>query len=153
MTNQALFELIGAIQRRLFFFIGGRGAYANYIAVDNVVDAQVRCATMPQARGRVYNLSDYRPLEQFVTTIAAALGVPPPRLRLPEAPVRLAAKLLGRLPRMPLTESRIDALVNRAVYSTGRIESELSYSHQVSFEEALWDLVGAWKRKHGMVSA
>jgi nucleoside-diphosphate-sugar epimerase len=153
MTNQALFQLIGAIQRRLFFFIGGRGAYANYIAVDNVVDALVRCATMPQARGRVYNLSDFRPLEQFVTTIAAALGVPPPRLRFPEAPVRLAAQLLGTLPRMPLTESRIDALMTRATYSARRIESELSYSHQVSLEEALLDLVGTWKRKHGIVSA
>jgi nucleoside-diphosphate-sugar epimerase len=153
MTNQSLFELIGAVERRMFFFIGRPGASANYIAVENVVDALVLCGTMPQARGRVYNLSDQRPIEEFITTIAVALGVSPPRHRLPEAPVRRIAKVMGKFPRMPLTEGRVDALVNRCVYSISRIERELGYFHRVSMEEALWALVRTWKCARGRVSA
>jgi nucleoside-diphosphate-sugar epimerase len=39
MTNQSLYGLMNAIQRKRFFFTGKAGAFANYIHVDNVVAA------------------------------------------------------------------------------------------------------------------
>jgi hypothetical protein len=42
------------VDRGRFFFVGPPGASANYVAVDNVGDALVRCATRPEAAGRVY---------------------------------------------------------------------------------------------------
>lgn len=145
MSNRSLFQLVSAIDRGLFFFIGTPGASANYIHVDNVVEALVRCAREATARSRVYNLSDHRPLEEFVGVIAAALGRNRPRLRLPEQPVRLVAKLFGRLRAFPLTEARVDALCGRAVYSCERIERELGYRHPVTMEEGLTGFVAAWK--------
>ncbi len=147
MTNQSLFGLISMIQRGLFFFIGKPGASANYIHVDNVIGALVLCGTMPSVSGCVYNLSDYRNMEQFVATIAAELGKEVPRLRLPEPAVRMLAKLLGNIPSMPLTAARVDALTSRTIYPSTKIEQELGYRHPVTMEQGLSELVASWKQK------
>lgn len=145
MSNRSLFGLISMIQRRLFFFIGKPGASANYVHVDNVVEALMLCASSPRAPGRIYNLSDHRSMEQFVAAIATGLDMRMPRMRLPEAPARLLAKLAGVFPGFPLTQARIDALTNRACYPSTRIERELGYQHAVSMESGLLELVGYWK--------
>lgn len=147
MTNQSLFGMIAMIDRGLFFYIGKPGASANYIHVDNVAEGLIRCATIGAARGRIYNLSDHRTLEQFASTIAAALGRPAPRLRIPGAIARLAGMTLGRLPRFPLTCSRVDALVNRSQYPISRIQQELGYRHVTPMEDGLRELVKAYRQR------
>ncbi len=141
MSNQSIFGLIEMIRRGWFFYIGKPGASANYIHVDNVVAALLLCASKPEANGQVYDLSDHRTMEQFIAIIAAALGKPAPRLRLPEWPIRLSAKLLGGLPGFSLTEARVDALTGRAIYSTDKIEQGLGYRHLVSMEAGVEELV------------
>lgn len=143
MPNRSLCQMIRMIEKGLFFFIGRPAASANYIHVENVVDGLVLCARLPAARGRAYNLSDHRTLEQFVGAIARALGQTPPSLRLPEAPVRLAARAGEILPGWPLKSSRVEALVGRAIYSTDLIRQELGYSPSVSVEDGLKELVAA----------
>jgi nucleoside-diphosphate-sugar epimerase len=146
MTNQSLFGMIAMIDRGLFFYIGKPGASTNYIHVDNVAECLIGCATIEAARGRIFNLSDHRTLEQFASTIADALGRPAPWLRIPETVARLAGRTLGRMPRFPLTLSRVDALVNRSQYPISRIQQELSYGHVASMEEGLRELVGAYQQ-------
>ncbi len=143
MGNRSLFGMIAMIDRGLFFFIGKPGASANYIHVDNVVEALLLCGAKPDANGQVYNLSDHCTMEHFVAAIAAALGKPTPRLRVPEWPIRQAARLLGKLPRFPLTLARVDALTGRAIYSTDKIGRELGYRHIVSMEAGLTELTTA----------
>lgn len=145
MSNRSLFSLISIIRRGLFFFIGKSGASANYIHVNNVVEALLLCGRSPHSSGRVYNLSDHRSMEQFVGAIVKGLGIGMPRIRLPETPVRLLAKLAGVVPGIPLTEARVDALTSRAVYPSTRIERELGYQHAVSMENGLFEMVGYWK--------
>ena len=152
MTNQSLFGLISIIQRRLFFYIGQPGASANYIHANNVVEGLIRCGTMQSAKGRVYNLSDYCTMEHFVEVIADALGQPPPRLRLPKPIAHLAGMTLGKIPGFPLTQSRVDALVNRSVYPISRIQQELGYRHVISMEGGLRELVEAYKQKNRCVA-
>ncbi|MBW4682210.1 MAG: NAD(P)-dependent oxidoreductase [Microcoleus vaginatus WJT46-NPBG5] len=147
MPNQSLFKMISTINKGLFFFIGKPGASANYIHVDNVVDALIRCGTMPDAKGQIYNLSDHCSLENFVSIISESLKKPTPTLRLPESLIRLLVHSVSRVPRIPLTASRIDALTNRCVYSNEKIERELGYSHVVSIEDGLRQLVENWKQK------
>lgn len=145
MSNQSLYSLISMIRRGWFFFIGKPGASANYIHVDNVVEALGLCGSMPQASGQVYNLSDHCTMEKFVATIAELLGRGVPHTRLPELPVRALAKLLGDIPCVPLTKTRVDALTTRAIYSNEKIEQELGYRHPLSMEDGLSDLVGYWR--------
>lgn len=146
MTNQSLFQMIAMINKQLFFFIGRQGASANYIHVDNVVEGLVRCGTMAVARGRIYNISDYRTIEEFVAVVAGELRKPAPKLRLPEMLVRWAAKFCERLPNFPLTELRVNALTNRSVYSIERIQGELGYVHPFSMENGLREMVQTWKQ-------
>lgn len=147
MSNRSLFQLIAMIDRGLFFFVGPRGASANYIHAQNVVEALLLCAAHPAAPGRIFNLSDYRPLEDFVATIAAALERRAPARRLPEALVRMLAGLTGWLPGNPLSAARIDALTLRSRYDTGAIEHLLGYRHRISMEDGLREMVGSYR--HG----
>lgn len=150
MSNQSLFGLINMIGCGRFFFIGAPGASANYIHVDNVVAALMLCGTQRQANNRLFNLSDHRTLETFVAVIADALGRPAPRFRLPEWSVRLPTKLLGSIPGFPLTQSRVDALLGRAIYCTSRVEQELGYWHAVSMEDGLRELVRYRQQRAGV---
>jgi nucleoside-diphosphate-sugar epimerase len=145
MGNRSLRQMTEMIDRGLFFFIGPKGASANYIFLDNVIEALVRCGRMAAARGRVYNLSDQRTIEEFVTLIADALGKARPNLRVPESLARFAARTIGKLPGFPLTESRVDALTTRVVYPATRMERELGYAHTVTMEGALFLLVSRSK--------
>ncbi|MFZ3018236.1 MAG: NAD-dependent epimerase/dehydratase family protein [Gallionella sp.] len=149
MANQSLFAMISMIHRDLFFFIGNPGASANYIHVDNVVDALVLCGEKTEADGQLYNLSDHRTMEQFIAVIAESLARPIPSLRVPEWSIRLPARLLGGIPGFPLTELRVDALIGRAIYSTTKIEHELGYWHIVSMEAGLKELVSSWQQRTG----
>jgi len=148
MPNQSLFQLIRMIDKGMFFFVGARGASANYIHVDNVVDALLLCAlTDLPLRGRAFILSDHRTIEEFVATIAHTLGKKTPTSRLPESLVRALAALAGPIPGIPLTTSRVDALTSRTVYLTDRIQSELGYSNNISMEQGIGELTRSLK--HG----
>lgn len=137
MPNQSLRQMALMIRRGLLFFVGPPGASANYIHVDNVVHALMLCAAHSAAPGRIFNLSDHRSMEDFVGTIAAILGVAPPALRLPAAPIRLLAGLAGLIPGSPLTIGRADALTVKLRYPIDRIQGELGYGHLLSMEEGL----------------
>lgn len=148
MSNRSLFQLVRMIDKGLFFFIGPSGAMANYIHVENVVDALLLCgqAELPQ-NGRAYIVSDHCPLETFVGIIASHLGRPVPRLRLPLPLTRAAASLFGSLPGFPLKPSRVAALTDRTVYRTDRIVRELGYRNRITLEQGVGELVEAWR--HG----
>ena len=148
MSNQSLFQMIDKIQRGLFFYIGKPGAVANYVPVENVVDALVLCgtATMP-ANGKTYIVSDHRAVETFVGAIAAGLGVAPPRIRLPETLIRGICKVAQGLPGFPLSLSRIDALTNRVVFRADRIQTELKFEHRITLEAGVQALAHAWKNR------
>jgi nucleoside-diphosphate-sugar epimerase len=145
MSNQSLFSLIGMVKRGWFFYLGKAGASANYIHVDNVVKALQLCGLSANAKNQIYNLSDYRTLEQFINLIAVGLNVPAPTWRLPEWLLRLPARWMSKLSKFPLTEARVDALTTRSIYATEKIERELGYRHLVSMEAGLVELVEAYK--------
>lgn len=146
MPNQSLFQLIRMIDRERFFFIGKPGASANYIPVDNVVYALLLCALQPAAAGRIFNLSDYATLEDFVAMIAAALGKEPPRRRLPEFAARALAGAGTALIRgFPLTPSRVDAMTTRVFYPADAIANALGYTHRVTLQSGIHSLVNSWK--------
>lgn len=154
MTNRSLYGLIAVIQKKLFFFIGKRGASANYVHVDNVVKGLLLCGSLPQAAGRAYNLTDYCEIEKFIGVIARRLGVTQPKVRVPKSLVMIFVRLLAFFPAAPLSSSRVRALTGRARYSCEKIEHELGYRHLVSMEEGLSELVDYWQacESYGLAS-
>jgi len=145
MPNQSLFQLIRMIDRGRFFFIGRPGAVANYVHVENVVDALMLCATAKlPGDNRTYIVSDHRTMELLVQHIAATLGKDPPRLRLPEPLVRAVSMIAGGIPGFPLSLSRVDALTNQAIYCIDRIGAELGYANRISMETGIGELTRHW---------
>jgi nucleoside-diphosphate-sugar epimerase len=141
MVNQILFQLINIINKGFFFFIGQPGSMVNYVHVENVIHALMLCAKKNNAKNKIFNISDYLPIEEFVSVISQALKKSPPRLRLPEFPVRLASRILEKLPNFPLTEMRINALVNKSIYTYEFIQNELGYKHVLNMEEGLKEMI------------
>ncbi len=146
MPNQSVFQLIGAINSGLFFFIGQPGAVSNYVHVDNVVDALMRCAHAPlPANGRAYIVSDHRTLEVIVAIVAAALGKSRSPMRFPAPMVRAISRVAGIVPSFPLSPSRIEALTSRTVYVSDRIRTELGHENRISMEAGIGELARYWK--------
>ena len=143
MPNRSLYELIAIVDRGLFFFVG-HGAIATYVYVDDVAAALALCGTSPGASG-VYNLSDDRPLDQFIGAMALELGRPAPRLRIPVPAARLAAQALRHITRTPLTPARVAALARGVSYSSERIRTHLGFTFRVGVEEGLRRLIHEWR--------
>jgi len=146
MSNQSLFQLIKLINRGLFFFVGKKGSIMNYIHVDNVVEALIKCgqATLP-VRPSVYIVSDYCTIEKMVEIISLTLGKEKPQFRLPKFLVKIFAEIFVKIPKIPLKQSRIDAITGRVVYSSSNIYEALGYSNGVSIEYGIEELVVTWK--------
>ena len=147
MPNQSLYTMLKMVERRLFFFVGRPGASANYIHVDNVVEALLRCGFGNSAAGHIFNLSDHCTIQAFVQMMAEQLGVPAPTLRLPETPTRWLARAMQSVPGWPLTLSRVNALTSQVNYPTSKIESLLSYRHKTSMAEGIADLVRDYRQR------
>lgn len=146
MPNQSLFQLVSMIDKGLFFFIGKPGAVANYIHVENIVDALMLCgkANLPD-NGQAYIVSDHCSLEEFVDIIAEALHKKGSQRRLPESWARAIAGLGSKLAKFPLTGARIDALTNTTIYKSDKIIRELEFRHTISIREGITELSRHWK--------
>jgi nucleoside-diphosphate-sugar epimerase len=147
MPITSLFQMISMIDRGIFAFIGKRGASANYVHVDNVVECLVRCGEMKEAINRVYNISDHCTMETFVQYVADGLNKDVPKYRLPKFPLYCVAKTLGAIPGFPLTAARVSALSNYSKYAIDKIVKELNYEHVMSMKDGVEGLVKAWKRR------
>ena len=144
--NKDIYKLISYIKRNMFFFIGKPGAFANYVHVDDVIEAMILCAGHEKAKNQVFNLCDKRTIEDFVGTIDRILGKYKGHPRLPVAPLRVFAWLFGWIPGYPLPTARINGLVTRVIYKTDKIEELLGYTYNTSIEQGLEEMVSEWKK-------
>ncbi len=144
MRNQSLFGLIRAVKKGWFFFIGSRGSIANYVHIDNVVEALMLSAVNRPETAATYIISDDMPLERFIGLISTALSVPPPRLRIPEFIARAGALLLNLIGVNVLTQGRIDALTSRVHYRSDKITHKLRYQKKKSHEDGVQEMVEVW---------
>lgn len=146
MSDASLRSLAAYVRRGLFFFIGQPGVSANYVHVDNVIEALLLCATHDAARNRAFNLCDGFTMEEMVAAIADKLGCAMPRMRIPEWAARAIARLGGGLTgSFPLNEERIAGLTNRTQYATDAIK-QLGYRSVASLERGIGDLLDAEKQ-------
>jgi len=145
MPNRSFFQLIAAIHRGLFVFMGAPGACANYIHVDNVVEALVRSGKAPVRGHTIYNISDHCSFEKLVLYVCDELQCRQPRLRIPRWSAQVVARVFGTIPGFPLTPSRVEALTTRAIYSIKKISDELGYRPIFSIEDAVRQMAAAWR--------
>ena len=148
-------KMFRGIARRRFPMLGSGGVYYHLTYVDDLIEGFRLCGETPDAAGRTYLLGGprYTTLAELVRTVAAELGVPPPRWRIPVWPVWLAGALceavcvpLGVEP--PLYRRRVDFFTKSRAFDTTRARCELGYVPAVDLVEGI-RRTAAWYRGQG----
>lgn len=141
MPNDSLRQWGRMIRKGYFCYVGAPGAISTYVHVDDVVAALVLCGFDERARGHVFNISNDCPQEDLVASMAQALNVNAPRLRVPEWVLRLAASLFSGVRAFPVTGRRIDSLVGRTSYPADKLASMLGFHPQHDVKVAISEVL------------
>ena len=136
MPNQSLRGLLRTIQKGLFFYIGKENkSLVNYVHIADVVEALMCCGSDDKALGEVFNLSQSETVEKMITSFASGIGSDKKILRFPEIVVRVLVSFFGKIPKFPLTSSRVDALTGRCVYDSTKVQKILGFKYSMTLEE------------------
>jgi nucleoside-diphosphate-sugar epimerase len=135
MPNQSFYRLLNAISKKRFFFIGSKESISTYIHIDDIVDALIVCATNKKAHNQIFNLSNDCYLAEILTSVCKAFGFKSNFLLLPEKPLRFLVYIFSKFLTLPLTKSRIDALVSKTTYPYTKIQDVLGFAPKRSIPE------------------
>jgi nucleoside-diphosphate-sugar epimerase len=143
-------RMVAAIARGRFPPLPETGNRRSMVHVADVVQALVLATTRPEANGKVYYVTDgvAYSTRSIYDGIRAALGLPPPRVRVPKWFLRSGAwigDLLQRLTRwnIPLTSETLEKLLGSAWYSNARIEQELGFHPTRTLSDSLPEIVAS----------
>lgn len=141
MPNQSLFQLIRAIQRGRFCFIGSKQAQMNYVHADNVLAALLLCGHHAQAAGETFIVSEHLDMDEFIRVVADQLQCARPGIVIPERIARGVAWIFSGSAGFPLSASRIDALTSLCIFSEMHIRKKLAYVPGIALADGLRSLV------------
>lgn len=148
-------KLFKAVRNRSFRMFGSGNTLWHPVYVADLVDGIILCGEHPAALGRTFILAarQYVTLNELVAEIADAVGVPPPRGRLPYWPLLAGAIACEQLCRPfgidpPLHRRRVAFFVKNRAFSIDRAKRELGYSPKVDLEEGL-RRTAAWYLERG----
>jgi nucleoside-diphosphate-sugar epimerase len=137
-----LLKLFKAIHRGRFMLIGPCLNQRQVIHVDDLSRGLLLGATHPDAVGETFVLAgrEVMTTRGMVRDVAAALGRPTPRLRLPLWPFSLAAVVLETTLRPlgiqpPLHRRRLDFFRKSFLFSTAKAEQRLGFVPAVTFTD------------------
>ncbi|MDX9979165.1 MAG: NAD-dependent epimerase/dehydratase family protein [Lentisphaeria bacterium] len=153
--DMRMLKLFRMIQRGRFVVVGDGRPYFQPAYIDDVVAGFLLCLRHPAALNDVFIIGGdtYVPLNELFQLIAQELQVPPPRLRLPLAPVLAAAgwceklfAVIGREP--PLHRRRVSFFQNNRAFSIAKARTVLGFEPRVSLVEAI-RRTAQWYRGNG----
>jgi nucleoside-diphosphate-sugar epimerase len=133
-----LFRTIG---KRRFFFVGDGRTLRHPLYVDDMVRAFELLATHKAAAGQIFIIAGPRPvtLMELTSAIAACVGVPPPKLKLPTGVIwpaayllELAGKLLQR--NMPVSRRSLKFFHSNSAFSTEKARQILGFAAETGLE-------------------
>lgn len=150
-------KLFRAIDRGRFVMIGSGDQLYHLTYIDDLVNGFLLAGEREEAIGEVFTIAGprYTTLTELVELIAAVLQRRTPRLRVPFAPVYLAAAVceavcapLGLNP--PLYRRRMDFFSKDRAFSTDKARRLLGYEPQVDLEEGL-RRTASWYREQELI--
>lgn len=155
-------QMIRALRRGKFAFIGSRDNIAPIVYIRDVVEAILRAGRTPASRGRIYHITDgsRTTIGQFIDCLAELIDCPPPRKVLPYAIPYLACVLFDGLTAVrfsrgkpPISRASLRHLGTSRLFSIERASRELGYVPRVYYREGLRTAV-KWLEAyaHGHVS-
>jgi UDP-glucose 4-epimerase len=140
--------LVRALRAGWFVPVGNGRNRRTLVHVDDVATAALLAAEHPKAAGRVYNVTDGEVHDQaeILAAMSAALGRTPPRLRLPEAPIRRALGFARKVPGLARTAGAVGNLADKMVEDMAvcgdRLRLELGFKPE-------YDLLRGWAHAIG----
>lgn len=141
-------RMIRAISRGVFPPLPETNNRRSMVHVEDVVQAALLAAEMPQAAGQIYIVTDDNAFStrQIYDWIRAALGKSPQNWQIPMNLLTVLAKsgdtighLIGR--RFPFDSDALDKLTGSAWYSSAKIRRELGFRPRHSLQTSLADIV------------
>lgn len=152
-------KLFRAIQSGRFVMFGSGETLYHFTYIDDLVRGIILCGEHPAALGQTYILGGdgFISLNELVSDVAEALGVPAPRWRLPIWPLMAAAvacesicKPLGIDP--PLHRRRAEFFVKDRAFSNAKAKGELGFAPEVTVREGM-RRTALWYREQGHLPA
>jgi nucleoside-diphosphate-sugar epimerase len=150
-------KLFRAIKNRRFVMLGSGQVTYHMIYIDDLIDGILLCGTQEKSLGGVYILAGEEPatLNQLAQIIAESLGVRPPRLHFPVAPIYLAAYLCETICKPfginpPLYRRRVDFFRKNRAFDTSKARRELGFQAKTDLKTGI-SLTAEWYRKQGLL--
>jgi len=153
-------EIAKLIRQGTMVLIDGGRSPGGFCYVDNAVDAIIQGATVLQALGRSYNLSDGtgEPWRRYIDALADGLGEPRPSINIPAAlafPLARGFESTHRLLRLPgrplLTRHAVYLLTRDQEYVNEATRRDFGFSPAVTFEDGVSRTVDWLKSEHKIV--
>jgi nucleoside-diphosphate-sugar epimerase len=145
-------KLFRPIAHRRFIVIGSGDHRLHFVHVADAAEGILAAAETPDARGETFLLADAAPIRigDLVRMVAGALGVPPPALRIPYAPVYALALACEGLCRPfgiapPLYRRRLAFFGTERAYSTEKLATVTGFRPQIALATGIPELA-AWYR-------
>ncbi len=154
-----LLKLFRAIRMRRFVMIGGGEPRLHLVHIDDLVNAFLLCSQRREAIGQTYIIAgpEAPTLNTLVATIAAAAGVPNPRMRVPFAPVYAASWACEKICiplhiEPPLHRRRVSFFTNHREFDASKARRELGYNPSVGLRDGIHRMTG-WYVGSGLLQA
>jgi nucleoside-diphosphate-sugar epimerase len=150
-------KLFKAIQKRQFFYVGDGQSLRHPIYIRDMVDGFELAAACPPARGEVFIMAGPRAvtLEELANEIAACVGAPPPRLKLPRLLVWLgclalegASRVTGR--EAPFTRRSMKFYTGNTAFSIQKAQKVLGFDPAVNLRDGLQQTY-SWLKESGRI--
>ncbi|HWG42636.1 MAG TPA: NAD-dependent epimerase/dehydratase family protein [Gemmataceae bacterium] len=149
-------QMIRALRRGRFAYIGSRDHVTPIVHVSDVVQAILLAGRTPASRGRAYHITDgsRTTIGDFIDHLAGLLGCPAPRKVLPYMVPAMGCFVFETLARTrlyrgrpPINRSSLRHLGTSRFFSIARASKELGYTPHISFQEGLNTTV-KWIEEH-----
>jgi nucleoside-diphosphate-sugar epimerase len=141
MRSKAIQRLIKLIKIRIFFYVDDKQAVANYVHVDDVVNAIDLCIMNEKAFNQIFIVSNDCPLKDFVNAIAKSINVRYPLLVVKKI---IALKLVGILNFFgfkSIKKEQIDVLSRKVHFSSSKIRNAVGWKPQTSVPEQVEKMI------------
>lgn len=153
--DERMLKLFRMIRKGRFVMVGNGEALFQPAYIDDVVEGFALSLRNPKALGEAFIIGgdEYVPLRSLVAIIAEELGVPPPRMRVPLAPVLFLADVcervcvpLGLEP--PLHRRRVSFFQNSRAFSIDKARRVLGFQPRKTLREGVRATID-WYRQQG----
>lgn len=138
-------RLVNGLRKHRFFPVGKGENRRTLVHVKDVVSSAILVAENEKAIGEIYNVTDGKihTVREIINAICKGLDRKPPKLFLPELPVRVAAKafempffVIGK--RAPIGSATVEKLLEDVAVSGDKLQNKLGFQPEL-------DLESGWK--------